>query len=76
VISPAREKLSPESLLYRIEKPVDDSLLHLRHNSPPTAREKSLDPMILEALLMNQMQDARGDSTTPLSPTCCQTSSN
>jgi hypothetical protein len=46
---------------------VDDSLLYLGHNSPPVACEKSLDPMLHEALLMNQMHDVRGGSTTPLS---------
>jgi hypothetical protein len=43
---------------------VNDSLLYLGHNSPPTAHEKSLDPMLLETLLIDQMHDIRGDSTT------------
>jgi hypothetical protein len=43
---------------------VDDDLLHIRHNSPITVRERLLDPMLLEALLMNQRSNA-GWSSSP-----------
>jgi hypothetical protein len=43
---------------------VDDDLLHIRHNSPITVRERLPDPMLLEALLMNQRSNA-GWSSSP-----------
>ncbi|TVU09810.1 hypothetical protein EJB05_43306, partial [Eragrostis curvula] len=43
---------------------IDDVLLHIGHNLPPTASERSPDPMLLEAL-MSQRRDTGADLSTP-----------
>jgi hypothetical protein len=40
---------------------VDDSLLQIMHNSTIIVSERLTDPMLLEALLMNQKSNARGE---------------
>jgi hypothetical protein len=39
---------------------VDDSLLHFRHNSSIMVHERLRDPMLLEALLINQRKNGGG----------------
>jgi hypothetical protein len=43
---------------------VDDILL-LTRNPPPTSYERKVDPILLEALLMNYRVDTVGGTSTP-----------
>jgi hypothetical protein len=42
-----------------------DEMLLFGHNTLSTIYERKLDPMLLEALLMNQRHDIDGGSSTP-----------
>jgi hypothetical protein len=45
-----------------VDAMVDDNLL-FRHSTPSTTYERMMDPMLLEALLMNQRRDMEEDSS-------------
>jgi hypothetical protein len=51
---------------------VDGSLLQIMHNSSITVSERLTDLMLLEALLINQKSNARGNSSPPSSTAMSQ----
>jgi hypothetical protein len=55
---------------------IDDSLLHIRHNSPITIYKRLPDLMWLKALLMNQSSNMRGTSSPTSSTATPQRSVN
>jgi hypothetical protein len=59
-----RDASTPPHIPRDVSVIVDNSLL-FEHSTPSTTYEKRFDPMLLEALLMNQRCDIEGGSSTP-----------